>query len=240
MKNRSVNFLLVISIVFISCKEVTVVVDRAIDDSLNGPIHLEIDDKYDYKNITDTSFALELKPGTHSLKINNGKEQEFEVGDEGGILNISNQEYVAFEILYKSTNPPKDAFDMEELRVKFPAIVDSYFVSIKNKPDEVIHDTTILGLLPYLTGEKKSMITEEENVSGLRTVGKNKLFIDKFWEYNITDTIPRQLSEMNQNKSITRTTIQRSGRFLLMAMLDTEQYFVRSIPEIHRKMSGKK
>ena len=91
-----------------------------------------------------------------------------------------------------------------------------------------------------LTGEKKSMITEEENVSGLRTVGKNKLFIDKFWEYNITDTIPRQLSEMNQNKSITRTTIQRSGRFLLMAMLDTEQYFVRSIPEIHRKMSGKK
>ena len=231
---------LIICFVFLSCKEVTVVVDRAIDDSFTGPVQLVIDEKFDYKNIADTSFELKLKPGTHSLKINNNKEQEFEVGDEGGILNISNQEYVAFEIPFMNTKPAKDAFDIEELRVKFPALVDSYFVCIKSRPDEVIPDSTIMSLLPYLTGEKESLMTEEEKVSGLRTVGKNTLFIDKFWDYNMTDTIPRLISEYNSNKSTTKSTIQRSARFLLFAQLDRERYFVRSIPDIKRKTAVRK
>ena len=240
MKSRSVQCTLLICFIFLSCKEVTVVVDRAIDDSLNGPIHLVIDEKYDFKNIADTSFALKLKPGTHRMKINHGKEQEFEVGDDGGILNISNQEYVAFEIQFKNIHPAKDAFDLEEMRLRFPAIIDSYFVSIKSKPDEVVPDTTIIGLLPYLTGEKKSIISEEENVSGLRTVGKNTLFIDRFWDFDITDSIPRQISEFNPNKSTTKSSIRRARFFLLLAQLDSEQYFVRSIPEINRKMPARK
>ncbi|MGZ8538712.1 MAG: hypothetical protein ACXWV9_10640 [Flavisolibacter sp.] len=226
---------------FLSCKgEVTVVVDRAIDDSLNGPIHLVIDDNHDFKNIADTSFALKLKPGTHRMKINNGKAQEFKVGDDGGILNISNQEYVAFEIPFRISNSDKDAFDVEELKVRFPAIVDSFFVSIKSRPDEVVADTTIIGLLPYLNSEKKSFFTEEENVSGLRTVGKNTLFINKFWDFDITDTIPRQISEFNSNRSTSRSSIRRARLFLLLAQLDSDQYFVRSISDIKRKLSAAK
>jgi len=239
MKFGTVNLYLFICFVFLSCKEVTVVVDRAIDDSLEGPIHLVIDEKYDFKNIADTSFAVKLTPGTHRMKINNTKEQEFEVGDDGGILNISNQEYVAFELQFDNVNPDKDAFDLEEVRVKFPTIVDSFFVSIKSKPDEVVPDSTIMELLPYLNGEKESLITEEEYVSGLRTVGRNTLFIDKFWDYNMTDTIPRQVSEFNPNKSTTRSSIRRSRQFLLLAQLDHEKYFLRSIPDVKRKSSLK-
>jgi hypothetical protein len=129
-------FVFIVSILLYSCSSepVKVVVDFEKIDSLKKGIII-FDDK-DTLNLEDTAVNIMLLPGKHSFKLNGSAAKEIKVGDKGGILNLDNKEYIAFEIEYA---PPKEDDLYRGMRYKSAResailLIDSLIIStVTNK-----------------------------------------------------------------------------------------------------------
>jgi hypothetical protein len=223
-----------------SNKPVKVVIDNADGDTST----VVIDGKTTVKLQGDTTMIVELKPGKHSLVVNNGKAQEFKVGRKGGLLNIDNVEYIAYEVEYSASKLSGSGLNFSGNTLKAMVVVDSFLIKEKGsmspvsenlmqqKLDEIMKDPDG-NIFPTKMGET--------DIHGLRKFGKDKLFIDRFWDYNMTEEMPERIQirarKGDLNASSSRSQIVRAKLFLLMAMLNRDVYEVRSFESIR---TGKK
>jgi hypothetical protein len=77
-----------------------------------------------------------------------------------------------------------------------------------------------------------------ETIAGLKKFGKDKLYIERFWDYTLNQEIPKTLQvRVNKNaifssSTTTRTSVMHAEMFLFYAMMNTEEYTVKSIKQI--------
>jgi hypothetical protein len=234
-----------LSIYFLaSCnsKPVDVVLDQAAEDSLSHKILVDGKTLFNLKG--DTTLAIKLVPGRHFLQINDSAKREFTVSEKGGIVNLNNSEYVVYEVKYTSGGasglPEADPF-----RMKSAILIDSFVIIPKTRSTPA--DSALRALIPKLMKKQSTANTSlsNENVRGLKLIGKDQFFIEKFWDYSMTDSIPETM-QVQTNKYVindnirTKTSIVRSGIFLLSVLLsDQDEYIVKSLHEIREGKEDK-
>ena len=208
----------------------------------NAKDRIIIDNK-DTLPMKDSVLTIQLSEGTHLVKINDEPNKDFIIGDKGGILNLGNREYVAYEIEY-AAEKKKSGFNFNSLVVKSVLLIDSFVITSK-KGVSFVSDSSLKNIIPellaakngnYYFGHDKGYDTNDR-ISGLKKFGKDQLFINKFWDYTTTKEIPETV-EIQQSKysvmdaSATRTAIMHANMFLFAAMMTSDEYIVRSIKAI--------
>lgn len=214
----------------------------------------------------DTSFTIifdgkdvfSLSPGKQTVSLTAGKHtyslkgsstvKEFTVGPEGGLLNLDNKEYVAFEIEYRATkqNNGSPGYRANGLMMKAVILIDSFVITPNMGTIDDDADSSLLKILPalqrakngnYYANADKSSYDTDEVIYGLKKFGKDKLFVNKFWDYNPGDDIPQTI-EIRTSRNIlgtpseTKSTIIDANTFLLLAKLSPDEYTVKAIEEI--------
>jgi hypothetical protein len=233
-------FSLSISSCGISSTTPKVVIDKRADK----PTKISIDEKQIININSDTTITIELEAGKHTVSVNDSAKQEFTVSDKGGLLNLDNQEYVAYEIKYVASNP-SDRFglDFSDYVVKSTILIDSFIIVPKGPLSKA--DSALRKILPKLQqaeGNYYSDMVDPHNelFHGLKKMGKGQLFIEKFWNYNMNDTIPQTITIRTSStfgtRSATRSAILPAKTFLVFAVFNPEMYTVKTIKDV---MEGK-
>jgi hypothetical protein len=243
MRSLYWNTLVIIVLLLSSCKTepVDVVIDRMTDDSSVAKI--VIDGKITLRFTGDSTTAIKLKPGSHFVQVNDSAKQHFEVGEKGGILNLSREEYVVYPIKYTSGGSNSYSTDIYSMHGPSSAILIDSFV-ITSKTLNPISADRFRNIAKELTDGPDS--TRFPNPTSLHKIGKGKLFIDKAWDYSMTDSIPetveiRSSSSYNLNTSTVRTSILRSRSFLFAVLLtEQDEFVVKSLSEIREGKTDEK
>jgi len=217
---------------------VKVVFDKK--DLKTGKIKIDNKDQY---NFNSKAISLKLMPGKHSFILNNEPSKDFTVGDNGGMLNLDNQEYVAYEVEYTDASS-QSTFSMNSMKMKAAILIDS-FVIIPKAAFGKQSDSSLKNLLPQLQQAKNGNYffgkdyDTNGDVQGLKKFGKDKLFIDGFWDYAVGEDIPKTLTVTTQKNSFsigrastTRVAVMHAHIFLFAAMMAPEEYTVKSIATI--------
>jgi hypothetical protein len=212
------TFFLVAALLSCESKMVEVSVSNAIISSQK----IVIDDTLVLKVKPDskTYSTLQLSTGSHSFSINGTTKQNFKVGDEGGILNLNQQEFVIYPITYSNTTAADINHDIVNLN--YPIIIDSFIVynrGMVNAQSE---------LISFLKNEN---IKDFLNRDIIKTPA-NQLFINKTWDYNVdqepSDSISVKVETKDTKTHGFRKKILDSRTFLLYAMLGKE-YIVEPV-----------
>lgn len=166
-----------------------------------------IDDTLLIKGLDDAYFAdLELKTGNHKVAIDDKPVQQFNVPDEGGILNFANDEFVIF--------PIKFTFGKEA------------WGGTKGFPNAIVIDTLLIGSDIYfkifgstLTQSKADSVRRGFGRKGsLQKTERNSLFISKSWDIGINEVIPQsvstEVSKSTTQSTTYRTKVLESSKFL--------------------------
>ena len=230
-----------------SSSPVTVMVDKKFNDS--SKVSTIIFDAKDTFYLKDTAVAVLLKPGVHSFVLDKSTAKEITVGDKGGILNLDNQEYIAHEIEYGAEQ--KSSYSgFEGMSLKALVIMDSNII-IPKKGVTIKSDSSIRRIIPILQKAKngnflsfpmqnKNMVDYDTNVTiaGIKKFGKDRLYIERFWDYTLNQEIPKTLQvRVNKNavfssSTTTRTSVMHAEMFLFYAMMNSEEYTVKSLKQI--------
>ena len=120
-------YCLVVILLTIGCSypAVTVVIDKK--DLSNGKI--TIDDTM-HCLFSDSLIRVQLIPGRHIIRYGNNEQKDFFVRTNGGLLNLDNQEYVAYEVEYQDKES-KISFSMNAMTGKATILIDSFIISQK-------------------------------------------------------------------------------------------------------------
>ncbi|MGC4100154.1 hypothetical protein [Ferruginibacter sp.] len=243
MTKKLLPLLCIIVLASCSSDPVKVVIDKK--DLATGKITIDGKEQYNFK---DSVITVTLKPGKHSFVLNNDPVKDFTVGEKGGLLNLDNQEYVAYEIEYAEQSSEKK-FSLNSMTVKAMVLIDSFIILPKGAFGRQ-SDSSIRNLLPKLKEAKNgnyyfSMSPNgndydvNESIHGVKKFGKDKLYIERFWDYSLGEKIPESLTITTQKNAIsfgasstTRTSIIHAPLFSLMARLSPDEYLVKTIAEI--------
>lgn len=245
---RFLFYLLTIALFLSSCN--TDPVKVYVDKELAGKdtSFTIIFDGKDTFSISDNKKIVNLKPGKHTFTLKGTPAKEFTVGDKGGILNIDDQEYVAFEIEYSSTSVKGlKGFSMNDMSVKSVILIDSFIIAPKHGITDIA-DSSLRKVLPELQKAKNgnyyafghgssagSDYDVNDNVFGLKKFGKGRLFVNKFWDYNPGEDIPKTIEMRTTTPglgSTTKSAVMDASMFLLLARLSPEVYTVKTIEEV--------
>lgn len=230
-----------------STSPVTIMVDKKFGDSTR-PSSIVFDAK-DTFYLKDTAVAVQLQPGIHSFILDKNAAKEFTVGDKGGILNLDNQEYIAHEIEYGAEQ--KSSFSgFNGMALKALVLMDSNLI-IPKKGITSKSDSSLRRILPIILkakngnffsfpmqGKNIENYDTNETIAGIKKFGKDKLYIERFWDYTLNQDIPKTLQvRVNKNaifssSTTTRTSIMHADMFLFYAMMNTEEYTVKSLKQI--------
>ncbi|MFM2359733.1 MAG: hypothetical protein RLY16_1726 [Bacteroidota bacterium] len=249
--------ILACSLLMISCssKKVRVFVDKEVEDSTTR--HKIIFDNKDTFAIADTGLYVSLTPGRHVFVLNKEKEKEITVGPDGGILNLDNKEYVAFDIEYGSeTTTGFEGLNIGNARLKSIILLDSMVV-MPAKGMGRYSDSTLRKILPKLmkakngnyfggigpksAGNYDSDYDLNDQIFGLKKFGKDRLFINKFWDFDVHQEVPKTLQVKTSKYAVgrsttTRSAVMRANEFLFVALFSPEEFKVKTLSEIQ---SGK-
>lgn len=233
------------TVILFSCNSspVKIVVDKI--DLHTGKFSIDGKQQYSFH---DSIISIELKPGKHSITYNNLPPANFEVGEKGGLLNLDNQEYVAFEIEY--ADPDNGGLNLNNAKVKAIVLIDSFIIIPKGYA-VASGDSMLKAILPDLLKAKngnyfafwpgrkeKNEYDTNELVAGVKKFGKDKLYIEKFWDYSPGETIPQTLEVSTRSDlknviqaSAIKSTVLHAKEFLQFALLSPDQYKIKHIRE---------
>lgn len=211
-----------------------------IDAHYGKAVKLVLDGKDTLKIANDTSLLYSSTSGKHTISVNDSTPKEFTIGEKGGLLNLNGREFVAYEIKYVSQDNSRANFtDFNDFVLKSTILVDSFVIVPKGALSNA--DSSIRKILPKLresgTYYAGSKFDTEETFHGLKKFGKDKLFVDKFWDYDRFDDIPQTISVKTSkyavgNTSATRSSILPVTTFLIYAILNKDEFTVKSIKSI--------
>lgn len=243
------NLLLpVISVVIFSCNsQVDVVIDNSssLYDSAKTTKKVVIDDKITVTLAEDSTTSIKINTGSHTVQINGGEKQKFFVNSNGGMLSLNKSNYVIYKLEYKSRE--KSGFDISALqeirakRVKAVVVIDSFIIQ-ETTAGKSLADSVLLHIMEDEAKDKIDIKTVAFT-QDLKKAG-GKLYIDKTWDYNMTDSIPETINVTGSNNYLNsntyKTTILPAKMFLFYAMFDNENYVVKSISEVRSGAYDKK
>ena len=241
MKLFYLNVFVLIVLFISSCNTspVDVVVDRSADDSIHTKIVIDGKDTLHFTG--DSTTAIKLKPGNHYVQVNDSTKQDFTVTKNGGILNLSNEEYVIYSIKYTATEKNPYGLDLNTIGMKAAILIDSFVIMPKTSIPPT--DGMLRKIAARLTSTQPDTLKNEVGYSkALSKIGKGQLFINKTWDYNMTDSIPESVmiksSSYSLTNSTTRSSILRSQIFLFAVLLtEQDEYIVKSLREIREGKS---
>ena len=181
---------------------------------------VKIDDTLTLKPDSKDSYAkLELYDGKHTLSIDGGKAQPFEV-DKNGILNIANEEFVIFPIEFT-------------IGKKNPLLGGTF-----GMPNWIIIDSFAVGNKRFLGSAEK---TKKDRVlkagkgkedNELQLTDKSQLYINEAWDIGIADETPENVKEYvskgTTSASVYRKKVIEAKTFLLYSIA-TGSYTVAPI-----------
>jgi hypothetical protein len=79
--------------------------------------------------VSDTALPVMLKPGKHTVAVDDSTAREFTVGKSGGILNLDDREFVVYEIKYVAENRNNRlGFDLSSMVLKSTILIDSFII----------------------------------------------------------------------------------------------------------------
>lgn len=223
-----------------SCSSENKKLNILIDAHYGKAVKLVFDGKDTLKIAKDTSLVYSITSGIHKVSVNDSAAKEFTVSEKGGLLNLSNREFVAYEIKYVSQDNSRANFaDFNDFVLKSTILIDSFVVVPNGLLSKA--DSSIRKILPklresgtYYTG---GAIENDDAFHGLKKFGKGKLFVDKFWDYDLFDDIPQTISVQTSkyavgNTSATRSSILPVSTFLIYAILNKDEFTVKSVKSI--------
>ncbi len=251
MKTRLALLLAMACALLASCNsdKVKIVVSRDEDNLLNKSKLMVIDDK-DTIRMQDTTFDIYITTGIHHLKFDTGEPVKIVVQKEGGMLNVDNQEFVAFEVSYEDIpNGHNDkGLDISKARI-YPTvaiIIDSMIITLATESHYVPYLDRQMLLDSLLASKNGNLMAldkiipgydESEAISKFKKFGKNKMYIHKFWDYHVNEDMPdtisikKRKSDFAFSSTTSRTTVLPASTFLLLAMMAPDEYLVRSYQE---------
>ncbi len=186
-------------------------VNVKVNNNFLGSNIIILDDTVTLKPFATTNkYAnIVIKSGKHKLSINGGSEQEFVVGNKGGILNVERSQFVITEIKYSS----QDSWSKMYVDADIPIVLDSLVIFGKAlaKDQE--------GLVSLLKNSSSKDILS----NNLLKFDRDQLFINKTWDYGINETPPQEISVKAQKdaKGVVRykNKIFEAKSFLIFAKL---------------------
>lgn len=216
---------------------VKVIIDKKADKSTK----ITIDGNQVYNMKSDTALPVMLSAGKHTVAVNDSTAREFTVGNKGGILNLDDQEYVAYEIKYVAEDRNNRlGFDMTDMIMKSTILLDSFIIVPKGPLSKA--DSMLRKIVPKLQASKDGnyytggLDEENKGFHGLKKTGKGKLFIDRFWDYSMGEEIPQTIQVRTNSSfgttSTTRSSIMHADIFLLYALMNNEEFTVKSLKSI--------
>jgi hypothetical protein len=264
---RHLFFAALLVLLLSSCNKVRVVVHRAYHTEAH-PHKVLVVDREDTIPLRDTTFIVVLSIGKHQLQVDNNPEETVEISDKGGMINIDNQEFVAFEILYgaKGYNDPNPNPAISPLieteKMLHPqrrgplsaVVIDSILVTPRGSVFDSDDDEELKKIVTALLAAKNGNLLWDEGepatysepvpfydsnqeVKGLKKFGKDELYIEKFWSYDVNETIPQSITTTkNRDTPFTqtekKTAIMQAREFLILAVLNKDVYRTKAIKEI--------
>lgn len=130
-----------------------------------------------------------LSTGNHSFSMNGGEKKPFTVGENGGLLNLSGEEYVIFPL--KFTNIKSGEEFGKTINVSWPIVIDSFLIrDAGNGTDE----KSMLQVLQ--SPAMKDMIGYD-----LTKTESGQIFIEKTWDYGLGEDVPTEITVSVQNKN---------------------------------------
>jgi len=223
-----------------SCSTENKKLNILIDAHYGKAVKLIFDGKDTLTIARDTSLLYSTTEGVHKVSVNDSTAKEFTVGEKGGLLNLNNREFVAYEIKYVSQDNSRANFaDFNDFVLKSTILIDSFVVVPNGLLSKA--DSSIRQILPKLresgTYYSGGIHESDDAFHGLKKFGKNKLFVDKFWDYDLFDEIPQTISVQTSkyavgNTSATRSSILPVNTFLIYAFLNKDEFTVKSVKSI--------
>lgn len=193
----------------------------------------------------------------HTFTINNSKPTSFFVNGKEGILNIYKNEFVVFNVDYKKEGSLGNRTGFGEIELSYFVLIDSFLVGKKKFETELKDIKTFNEIIDTISvkknGNYKSIINERfrivegdydssnEMLTGFKKIGKDNLFIEKFWNYDINERIPEELSvqvrdeDKEYDQSLTKSAIVLANDFLANAKIWTSEFIVIDVRDDLRK-----
>lgn len=239
------NYVYILALLLCSCNKPLKI--TVISNITSGPNTIIFDNKDTLttsKNI-DSIFLSPYK--RHTFKINNMKPQEFTLADKEGLLNIAKKEFIVLQLEYENEDGEGSEFGLAEINLDSYVLIDSFVVCNKAFEKELMDKIKLKSIVDSLkirkNGNYKPPLDERfpsdveeydnsESVNGFKKIGNKDLFITKFWDYNLGDSIPDKIStrvkKSNQNyrNSVKKTFISFADDFLLFARMSPKDYYV--------------
>jgi hypothetical protein len=197
----------------------------------------------------------------HLFTINNSKPIKFQTFAKEGMLNINNSEFIILNVDFKSDGKETDPFDAGEINLSSFVMIDSFLICKKIFENEVkdpkILNEVIDSISVKKNGNYRTYMSERERrfdddydtseyVSGFKKIGNN-LFIEKFWDYDINQKIPEEISVQTRSDNTsnyvqkrTKNAIVFAKDFLRYAIIMKSEYSVTDIRSQLKKKHLKK
>jgi hypothetical protein len=228
-------------LIMYSCNTNSDPVKVLVDKRADKPTKITIDGTIVHTIKSDSALPVMLKPGKHTVAVNDSTAREFTVGNKGGILNLDDIDYVAYEIRYVAEDRSNRlGFDMNSFVLKSTILLDSFIIVPKGPLSKA--DSLLRKIVPKLQASKDGNYysggydEENEGFHGLKKTGKGKLFINKFWDYSMDEDIPQTIQIRTNSSfgatSTTRSSIMHANIFLLYAMMNEEEFTVKSLRSV--------
>jgi len=200
------KLLLLFVVLFTSCTQKDLAIIIVNDDSkVAKTIVFDEKDTLVTNQLIDT---IHLSPyQKHTFKINNGTPSTFTLANKDGILNIGKKQFVVTSIQY-ATDGDQPFFMGEVERINY-ILIDSFLVCKKgaertlDSPAKIreILDSIVIrknGNYTPLISEKERYIAgdydTDDTVFGIKKIGKDNLFIERFWDFGLYEEIPETVS----------------------------------------------
>lgn len=184
---------------------------------------VKLDDTLILRSTNEDAFdTLRIKSGSHTLIVNGGKAQHFNIEDDG-ILNIAHDEFVIFPIKYIYGD---EGVYQSNLGVPNRIRIDSFIVGSKTHINHLNTPPTKLDLQNIDNGDE---------MSALYKIDSNQLVIKKIWELGITDEIPSSMTKgvpRDARSSVAyKKKVMEASQFLRFAAI-TGDYNITAISAI--------
>lgn len=213
--------LFVLLILMASCKQK--IAEVCINNDVISSNKVVLDDTLLLKVLSGSQkySTLLLSAGKHSFTLNGGQKENFEVTEEGGILNLGKQEFVIFPITYSNTTA-EDA-NHSIVSMNYPILVnDSLVVYDKNM---VNSQAKLIELLQK--DNVKDFLSRD-----LIKIPASQLFISRSWDFGLdqdpSDSISVKVKTKDTKTHGFRSKITDAKSFLLYTWL-SDKYTIERV-----------
>ena len=185
----------------------------------------------------------------HTCLKSNGRSITFHIGEKPGLLNLDSSAFVVFSLDYRSNAKAQQS---PKIVVGY-VLVDSFLVHRKVVPNDHMDDAAALRIagivqkqgnfaeviMPMVRKPLKSYRTSKE-VAGVRWVGPDQLFTERFWNIDLGQEIPTTITASVQkgfekfDSERSLTAIMEAREFLLFASASPDMYEVIDLRKLKK------